>query len=471
MVAPHSLTQIQSDLAAGSYSMEQVVRQYLDNIKEAKELNAYIEVFEDEVIEKANALDRKIQSKQDLGSLYGLVISIKDVICYKDHKVSAGSKMLENFESIYTATALQRLLDEDAIVIGRTNCDEFAMGSETDSSIYGPTVNGLGKNLTPGGSSGGTAVSVQRDTCLVALGSDTGGSVRQPAAFCGVHGFKPAYGKISRYGLIAYASSFDQIGIVSKDIASIESVYEVMRGHDPMDSTSVKIQDLPLEETTKYSFAFIEDAVQHEGLSSLIRKATEECLQQLSNQGHSVSAIKFDLLEYLVPCYYVLTTAEASSNLSRYDGVRYGHRSPDASTLEELYQKTRTEAFGTEVKRRIMLGTFVLSAGYYEDYYEKAQKIRRIVAERIEDIFEKYDFLIMPTTPGPPWEIGKFDGDPVSIYLSDIFTVLANLSGIPAISLHIRDDENGLPIGLQIMSAKHQGAKLLEASKYVSQLA
>ncbi len=463
-----NLTQIQEDIAEGLITCEQLVEYYLDRVRATKHLNVYIEVFEEEVLAQAKALDTKYQQDpSSVGRLYGMVVSIKDVLCYKGHRVSAGSKILEGFRSPFSATGIERLLAEDAIIIGRVNCDQFAMGSTNENSHYGPTKNGLNPEKVPGGSSGGSAVAVQIDTCLISLGTDTGGSVRQPAAFCGILGFKPTYGRISRYGLLAYGSSFDQIGLLANSVEDIALTLELMAGRDEFDSTSssreVPVYSKKLIFNKKAKIAYFSSALNHENLDKTIKGQIFELIQKLEAEGHVVKDIDFNYLDYIIPAYYVLTTAEASSNLSRYDGIRYGYRSPNATNLEETYTLSRTEGFGTEVKRRIMLGTFVLSAGYYDAYYAKAQKVRRLIAQKMTDIFQKYDFILMPTTPGPAWNIGEINDDPVNMYLADVFTVLANMTGIPAISIPLRTS-NGLPIGVQLMANKFEEANLLAFS-------
>jgi len=469
-----TLQDIQTKLKAGAISMVQLVQDYIKAIEQSKAHNIYIDVFEEQALNQAEIVDQALASGDDAGKLFGLVISIKDVICYKEHKVTAGSKILEGFESQFTSTALQRLLDEGAIVIGRTNCDEFAMGSSNENSVYGPTKNGEDIERVAGGSSGGAAVSVFKDTCHIALGTDTGGSVRQPAAFHGLIGMKPSYGRISRYGVIAYGSSFDQIGAMGKSLEDVALVIEIMSGYDAFDATSsmkpvetyVKSTGIP-----SMKIAVIEEVNQHPKLNPLIRNSTEELLKKLTNKGHTVNNVQFPLLEYLVPSYYVLTTAEASSNLGRYDGIRYGYRSDSANSINELYQKTRSEGFGKEVKRRIMLGTFVLSSGYYDAYYTKAQKVRRLVQEAIVNIFKDYDALLMPTTTNIAWKIGAFSGDPVEVYLSDIFTVTANLTGIPAISLPLGQDDENNHYGIQLFANKFQERKLFEMAQATLELA
>jgi len=459
-----SLEQIQDDLLNHRISVTDLVSQYLQQIKKYEGLNIYVEVFEDEALQRAEALDQKIkQSPDTLGDLFGCVASIKDVLCYKDHKVTAASNMLNGFTSQFTATALQSALDADMIIIGRTNCDEFAMGSSNENSTYGPTHNGLDPKRIPGGSSGAAAVSVQMNTCLVAFGSDTGGSVRQPAAFCGVYGMKPTYGRISRYGLIAYASSFDQIGLLSKDLNSISKTLKVIEGFDPMDSTSLYVEDI-IPESTSHNFVYFSEALHHPSIAEEIRTSFQHKLEELRRKGHQVQEISFDLIDYLVPCYYVLTTAEASSNLNRFDGIRYGLQDSSNKNLRELYIENRSNGFGLEVKRRIMMGTFVLSVGYYDAYFNKAQKVRKLIVDKVTDILKNHDFILMPTTPEVAWPIGDKLDDPVSIYLTDIFTVLANICGLPAISAP-QLNQDSLPHGLQIMGSKMSDATLLSAAQ------
>jgi aspartyl-tRNA(Asn)/glutamyl-tRNA(Gln) amidotransferase subunit A len=464
-----NLSQVQEDIASGLINCEHLVSYYLDRINATKHLNVYVEVFEEEALQQAKELDAKFQKDPNsVGRLYGMVISIKDVLCYKDHQVTAGSKILEGFKSLFTATGIERLLAEDAIIIGRVNCDQFAMGSTNENSHYGPTKNGLNPEKIPGGSSGASAVSVQIDTCLIALGTDTGGSVRQPAAFCGILGFKPTYGRVSRYGLLAYGSSFDQIGVLANSIDDIALSLELMAGRDEFDSTSSS-QPVPsyssnLAFDKKVKIAYFPTAVHHKSLDKSVRDQTLDLIKDLENKGHTVEGVDFDYLDYIIPAYYVLTTAEASSNLSRYDGIRYGYRSPNASNLEETYTMSRTEGFSTEVKRRIMLGTFVLSAGYYDAYYGKAQKVRRLIAEKTAEIFKEYDFILLPTAPGPAWNIGAVNDDPVAMYLADIFTVQANMVGIPAISIPLGESD-GMPTGIQFMANKFEEGKLLAFAK------
>jgi aspartyl-tRNA(Asn)/glutamyl-tRNA(Gln) amidotransferase subunit A len=467
-----TLSSIQADLKAGTTSCVAIVDHYLQQIEAHQELNAYVEVFAEEAKAQAKALDDKYQKNaSSVGRLFGAVISIKDVLCYKDHSVTAASKILEGFESLFSATAVERLLAEDAIIIGRTNCDEFAMGSTNESSYYGATKNAADTSKVPGGSSGGSAVAVQADTCLFSLGTDTGGSVRQPAAFCGVIGLKPSYGRVSRYGLLAYGSSFDQIGVFSHSVEDAALCLEIMAGSDEFDA-SASTKEVPaysqaLQFDKKSKIAYLGTALHHPSLDPEVKAQCQACIEKLEAEGHEVKEIDFDLLDYIIPAYYVLTTAEASSNLSRYDGIRYGHRSQEAENLLETYQKSRTEGFGKEVKRRIMLGTFVLSSGYYDAYYSKAQKVRRLIQQKTFEIFESYDYILMPAAPGTAWDLGTQMDDPVAMYLADIFTVQANMVGIPGISLPLGKHSNGLPIGIQFMANKFKEADLLAFSDYI----
>lgn len=462
-----SLQAIQEAVKGGATSCRDLVQYYLDQIKKHDQLNIYLEVFEGEALKKADATDRKLrEAPESLGKLWGMVVSIKDVICYEGHKVSAGSRILDGFESLFSATAVERIVAEDAIIIGRTNCDEFAMGSSNENSAFGPVLNGLAPDTVPGGSSGGAAVSVQMDTCLAALGTDTGGSVRQPAALCGILGMKPSYGRISRHGLVAYGSSFDQVGIFSHEVKEIALLLEVMAGPDEYDSTlsrrAVPSYAGHLEyDNPRPKIAYYRSALDHPALDGEIREAFEQQLDAFSEKGYEVESVDFKYLDYIVPAYYVLTTAEASSNLSRFDGIRYGYRDKDADSLEATYTHSRTQGFGEEVKRRIMLGTFVLSAGYYDAYYTKAQKVRRLIAEETRQLLSEYDFLLMPATPGPAWKLGEKTDDPVAMYLADIFTVQANMAGIPAIAFPAGKTKEGLPVGLQLMANVFEEKKLL----------
>lgn len=469
-----SINQYQHDLKQGKTSCTEAVRHYLSIIDQKKHLNAFIHLFPDEALMLADELDKKRKSGKALGKLHGVVIAIKDVISYKDHPVSAASGILKNFTSIYSATAVQKLLDEEAIIIGTCNCDEFAMGSTNENSVYGKVLNAADETRVPGGSSGGSAVAVQAGLCMVSLGSDTGGSVRQPADFCGLVGLKPTYGRISRYGLIAYASSFDQIGILTNNIEDAAKVLEVMAGADEYDSTvsqkPVEEYSALLKENKKFRFAYFTETLEHPSLDPEIANGIKDLIEQIKKQGYEVAALNFEYLDYIVPTYYILTTAEASSNLSRYDGVRYGYRSSKPSNdLTEFYKHNRTEGFGKEVKRRIMLGTFVLSTGYYDAYFTKAQKVRRKLVEKTNQVFKDFDFILMPTSPSVAFKIGEKTDDPIAMYLADIYTVFANLTGIPGISLPIFKHSNGLPFGIQLLSKQFSELSLLQASEQLMQ--
>jgi aspartyl-tRNA(Asn)/glutamyl-tRNA(Gln) amidotransferase subunit A len=465
-----SLDAVQNALRRGETTLRGLVEYYLERIAETRDLNAYVEVFAGEALAKADALDARLrENPAALGRLWGMVVSLKDNICYEGHCATAGSKILDGYTALYSATAVARALAEDAIIIGRTNCDQFGMGSTNENSVYGPVKNGLAPDRVPGGSSGGAAVSVQMDTCLAALGSDTGGSIRQPAAFCGVMGFKPTYGRISRYGLIAYGSSFDQIGVLAHSTSDIALLLETMAGADGFDSTAegpaTEKYSENLDFQGKARIAYFPEAIDGEGLEAGVRGVTRQFIERLRAQGHAVEPASFDLLDYIIPAYYVLTTAEASSNLARFDGVRYGHRSPNARNLEETYLLSRTEGFSEEVKRRILLGTFVLSSGYYDAYYSKAQQARRLIRDRILEILNDYDFILMPAAPDVAGRFGEKSGDPVAMYLSDVFTVSANLAGVPAIALPAgAHPENGLPVGVQLMGRPWEEGKLLAFS-------
>ena len=457
-------------LKTGVTTCAQAVQFYLDQIKGQQNLNAYLEVFAEEAIESAKVLDQERLDGKPMGPLHGVVVGIKDVISYKGHALSAASKMLENYKAVYSATAIERLLAAGAIIIGRQNCDEFAMGSSNENSAFGPVKNAANQSLVSGGSSGGSAVAVQANLCMVSLGSDTGGSVRQPADFCGVVGFKPSYGRISRYGLIAYASSFDQIGILSKNISDTAIVLEVIAGADEFDST-VSAQVVPAYSealnivSAKKKIAYFKETLSHPGLDPEIKNQIENQIEQLRVAGHTVDAIDFDLLNYIVPTYYVLTTAEASSNLSRYDGIRFGHRTAEnVEDLNALNTLSRTEGFGAEVQRRILLGTFVLSAGYFDAYFTKAQQVRQKLVDFTHQVFEQYDFIISPTVPTTAFKIGMEHPSATDIFLADIYTVYANLVGIPGISLPLYTHSNGMPFGLQVMSASFNESVLLNFS-------
>ena len=467
-----TFSSVQADLRTGTITCRQLVEHYLARIDEHQHLNVFTEVYADECLAQADGIDRKIAAGT-AGRLAGMVIGIKDVLSYAGHGLRAGSRILENFTAQFTATAIQRLLDEDVLIIGRQNCDEFAMGSSNENSAFGPVRNAADPNRVPGGSSGGSAVAVQAGLCLASIGSDTGGSVRQPAAFCGVVGLKPTYGRISRWGLIAYASSFDCIGPIANTVEDAALLLEIMAGPDDFDSTVSSQPVAPYASATlpnrPLRIAYLRDGVESLGVDKSIREATQTKIDALRAAGHTVEPVDLSLLKYLLPTYYILTTAEASSNLSRFDGVRYGYRSVATDTpaldLLSLYKKSRTEGFGPEVRRRILLGTFALSASYYDAYYTKAQQVRRLIRQETERVFEQYDILLSPTTPTPAFRLGEKTGDSLQMYLADIFTVQANVVGYPAISIPNGTDANNLPIGLQVMAPPFAEALLVAVAK------
>lgn len=469
MKSYNRVVDIQADLKAGSVSCVELVDFYLKNIREKAGLNAFIEVWEEESRKRAIEIDAKI-SQGDAGKLAGVVIALKDNMAYKDHKVSAASKILEGFESLYTATAVSRLESEDAIFIGRTNCDEFAMGASNENSSFGEVKNPHDETKVPGGSSGGSAVAVAADMCHCSLGSDTGGSIRQPAAFNGIYGLKPTYGRISRWGLLAYASSFDQIGPFAKSIEDVSLLTEIMSGQDDNDASMLsepRLNTWSYTPRAKQTFAVMKQAIDHDGLDPDVKSTFADTVAKLEAQGHKVITFDFPLLDQMVPTYYVLTTAEASSNLSRYSGMMYGYRSENATDLESTYIKSRTEGFGSEVKRRIMLGTFVLSSDQYDAYYEKALKVRRIIQEQTDEVLSSADAILLPTTSSPAFGLGEKSKDPVSMYLADLFTVQANLAGNPAVSIPTHKTQSGLPLGVQLMTKRGEENKLYDLVKCI----
>lgn len=459
-----TLAEVRAALDSGSLTVEQLTREYMQRIEAHRNLNAFLEVFEMDALEQARQADLR-RKEGRAGKLNGLVIGLKDNICYKGHKVSASSRILEGFESLYSATVVERLLAEDAVIIGRLNCDEFAMGSSNENSAYGPVRHPLNPDLVPGGSSGGSAVAVAAGLCLATLGTDTGGSIRQPASFCGIAGLKPSYGKVSRWGAIAYASSFDQIGPLAHSVADCALILEVIAGPDAYDATMIQQASTPYSQHLKHEgkarVAYFRQYIESPGLDPAIRAYMEQLIDRLKADGHTVEAMDFPYLDYVVPTYYILTTAEASSNLSRYDGIHYGYRSAAATDLESTYKLSRAEGFGAEVKRRIMLGTFVLSSGYYDAYYSKAQKVRRKLRDHTQEVLASYDYILLPTTPGVAFPIGGKSADPIQLYLEDIYTVQANLVGVPAISIPMGTHPSGLPFGVQLMAAQNADASLL----------
>ena len=462
---PLPYAEIRRQLIEGRQSCLSLVQQYLKQIDAFNaEYNVFLEVYREEALAKAKQIDEKLESGH-AGKLAGMVIGIKDLLTYENHGSQAGSQILKGFTSTFTGTAIQRLLDEDAIVIGRQNCDEFGMGSTNENSSFGPVLNFANKKHVAGGSSGGSAVAVQAGMCHLSIGTDTGGSIRMPAAFCGISGLKPTYGLVSRWGLIAYASSFDTIGPMGHFVEDLALAISIMAGPDEQDSTVVSAPGIVQSSTRK--LAYIKEIVEHPSLQPEIRDAFFAQVTTLEKAGYEVESVDFPYIDQMLPTYYVLTTAEASSNLSRFDGVKYGHRTENPHDLMDLYKKTRDEGFGEEVKRRIMLGTFVLSADYYDAYYTKAQKVRRLIQEYTNRILDDFDFIISPTTSSTAYAIGEKTADPLQMYLGDLFTVQANVTGLPAISVPMGVDTNHLPMGFQFMGPSFSENALIEIAKLI----
>ena len=469
MLSYSSIADKINKVKSGELSLAENVKEYIARIHENKKLNAFNSIFEDESLKEAEKIDAKIKSGKH-GKLAGAVIAVKDVLSIKNKPTTCSSKILKDFTALYTATAVQKLIDEDAIIIGKTNCDEFAMGSSNENSAFGNVLNPADNERVPGGSSGGSAAAVAADLCDAALGTDTGGSVRQPAAFCGVFGLKPSYGRVSRYGLTAFASSFDCIGTLTKNAEDAALILEVISGKDKCDSTSYETPVPEYSKNLNFEKKFkigLPKECFGEGLSEEIKKAVDSLVKELSSKGFEIVDISLPHSEYTIATYYILTTAEASSNLARYDGAKYGYRSGKSSTLIDMYKSSRSEGFGTEVRRRIMLGTYVLSAGYYDAYYLKAQKVRRLIKNDFDKAFEKVDLILTPTAPTTAFKIGEKSDDPLEMYLSDIYTTSANLAGIPGISFPYSKDSNGLPIGLQFLSKQFDELSLLQMSSFI----
>jgi aspartyl-tRNA(Asn)/glutamyl-tRNA(Gln) amidotransferase subunit A len=470
MSALKTFDSITSELGAGRTSCEKITQGYLNAIEEGKDLNAFLAVFPEEALGQARAVDRKLAGGT-AGTLAGMVVSIKDVICIKDEKVTCGSKILQDFISLYDATAVARLKKADAIVVGKTNMDEFAMGSSTENSAFGRVRLPQDESRVPGGSSGGSAVAVRAGMSTAALGTDTGGSIRQPAAFTGVLGLKPTYGRVSRYGLVAFASSLDTIGPFALCARDIARVLQVIAGHDDHDSTSAAIPVPDYTSSLTRDIKGLRVGLPKEyygaGLEDEIRSAIQRKVDLLRAGGALIEEVSLPHSEYTIATYYILATAEASSNLARYDGARYGSRAKGGRSLPEMYVKSRSEGFGPEVKRRIMLGTYVLSAGYYDAYYRKGQKVRRLIQEDFTRAFTKVDCLVTPTSPTTAFIAGEKVDDPLQMYLSDVYTTSANLAGIPGVSIPCGTDRHGLPIGLQILGRQFDEATILKVADFL----
>jgi len=436
--------------------------------KEDSAIGAYLTLTRERALEQADRMDRMAAEGKPLPPLCGVPVAIKDVMCTRGVRTTAGSKILENFIPPHDSTAVSRLEAAGAVVLGKLNCDEFAMGSSNENSAFHPVRNPRDSSRVPGGSSGGSAAAVAADMAVVALGSDTGGSIRQPASFCGVVGLMPTYGRVSRYGLIAFASSLDHIGPLAKTVKDAALVLRTIAGRDPMDSTSadVPVPDYVAELNQPVSGLRVGVAKEYfgDGLDSEVRKAVEEAIQALAKLGCEVVPVSLPHTEYAIPTYYIVATAEASSNLARFDGVRYGYRAKQTRTLSDMYRRTRDEAFGAEVKRRIMLGTYALSAGYYDAYYLKAQKVRTLLTRDFDEAFKKVDAIVTPTCPTAAFKLGEKLNDPLAMYLADIYTVTADLAGIPGISIPCGRTRENLPIGLQILGKHFDEATILRVA-------
>lgn len=432
-------------------------------------VKAYVTLLKEEALQQAVAVDAKIAAGEKVGALAGIPIAIKDNMNIKGIKTTCSSKILHNFVSPFDATIIELLKKEDAIFIGKTNMDEFAMGSSTETSFFGKTYNPWNLQTIPGGSSGGSAAAIAADEGIMALGSDTGGSIRQPASCCGVVGLKPTYGRVSRFGLVAFASSLDQIGPITKDVTDTALLMNVIGKYDSKDSTSVNITALDYTKSLQNNIKGLKIGIPKEyfveGMDQEVEQSVREAIKLLEKQGAKIIEISLPHTEYCLAVYYILAPSEASANLARYDGVKYGYRTTEAQDLLQQYMKTRGEGFGPEVKRRIMLGTYALSSGYYEAYYRKAQKVRTLIKRDFDEAFKRVDVIVTPTAPGPAFKIGEKMDDPLQMYLSDIFTISVNLAGIPAISLPCGFTKNKMPIGLQIM-AKHFAEEVIFRTAY-----
>jgi len=443
---------------------------FINRIKKNKNLNAFIYFDEENISQQI----KKIQSSKNNFKLKGIPLAIKDLFCTKNMPTTAGSKILQNFQPSYESHVSQKLLDQGSIFLGKANCDEFAMGSATNTSYYGNTINPIsprGSQLVPGGSSGGSAAAVAANLCLGATGTDTGGSIRQPASFCGVVGIKPTYGLCSRWGIIAFASSLDQAGVFANNIADTAILLREIAGYDIKDSTSAN-REIPnyfenLNQDMSGKVVGVPKEYILPDIPEDISKIWEQAIKSLERGGVKVKNISLPHTKYALPAYYIIAPAEASSNLARYDGVRYGFRSEEGTSLDEMYELTRSEGFGKEVKRRVLIGTYVLSAGYYEDYYMKAQKVRRLISNDFNEAFKECDFILTPTAPSPAFPIGEKEDDPIKMYLNDIFTVPASLAGIPGISIPFGKSQNGLPLGIQLLSKHFDEQLIFNAGLYL----
>ncbi len=467
--------QLRDEIAAGRMTSAAVTEVVLRTIAQRDgELNAYISLMADRALEKAREVDERAERGDALGLLAGIPVAVKDIICTKGARTTCGSKMLESFVPPYDATVIEKLKAADAVLIGKTNMDEFGMGSSTETSYFGPARNPHDPSCVPGGSSGGSAAALASDEAILALGSDTGGSIRQPASFCGVVGLKPTYGRVSRFGLVAYASSLDQIGPMARNVRDCALLMGVLAGYDPKDSTSVDVEVPDYTGTLDEGIAGMRIGLPKEcyseGLDEAVKSAVLGTVERLKASGAKVSEISLPHTDVAIATYYILAMAEASANLARYDGVKYGFRAGGTQNLFNMYCRTRSEGFGDEVKRRIMLGTYTLSAGYYDAYYRKAQKVRTLIARDFEQALEPCDVLITPTSPTVAFKLGEKLNDPLQMYLSDIYTISANLAGVPALSVPCGVSSAGLPIGLQIFGRPFEEGTVLRAAYSVERI-
>ena len=468
-IADMTAVELSAAVRAGQITAVQAAEEMLACIEERDALyNCYVTVDRAGALEQAKEVQKQIEAGELTGPLAGVPVAVKDNLCTKGLRTTCSSRMLENFVPTYTAEAVTNLRKAGAVILGKTNMDEFAMGSTTETSAYGVTRNPWNREHVPGGSSGGSAAAVAAGECICALGSDTGGSIRQPAAFCGTVGMKPTYGTVSRYGLIAYGSSLDQIGPLTKDVRDCAAVLEAITSHDVKDSTSLQRQDTDfmaaLTEDVRGMRIGIPNDYLGEGLDEDVRAAVLKAAEELAGRGAVVERFDLSLVEYAIPAYYTIAAAEASSNLERFDGIKYGHRTTEDAGLHSMYRKSRSEGFGEEVKRRIMLGSFVLSSGYYDAYYLKALRVKALIKKAFDEAFAKYDVILGPVAPTTAPRLGESLADPLKMYLGDIYTIAVNRAGLPAISLPCGKDRKGLPIGLQLIGDCFQEKKLIRAA-------
>ena len=461
--------ELQKKLKSKELTITEILESYCNRINEKEpEVEAFVTTYLEEAKAEAQKVQEKLDNGEDLGEYAGIPIGIKDNLCMKGTKTTCSSKMLENFVSPYDATVIEKLKDENIISLGKLNMDEFAMGSSTESSYFKKTKNPWNLNKVPGGSSGGSAAAVAANMVPWALGSDTGGSIRQPASLCGVVGLKPTYGLVSRYGLVAFASSLDQIGPITKDVRDSAMLLSLIAGHDEKDTTSEEIEKKDYTKALKNDVKGLKIGVPKEffgeGINAEVKAKLEEAIEKYKEMGAEVEEFSLDVAKYALATYYIIACAEASSNLGRFDGIRYGYRTPEYSNLKEIYKKSRSEGFGPEVKRRIILGTYVLSSGYYDAYYKKAQQVRTLVSNEFSKAFEKYDVILTPTSPVTAFNIGEKSNNPLEMYLADICTVSINIAGVPAISIPCGIDSEGMPVGMQLIGNKFEEEKILNAA-------